>query len=174
MKAFLKAYVSEDTLEAWEEFKSGMPWNSTPEERNLFSELDFERIEMANLTPEAIEQLLVDSAQGTIWAEFYIDPGVTLANEFYPLVLNCLQLSSIDRVPSLNSLAGLYRTSTALSDENPVSPISFLAIACPRCHLIFVDGDVEEEFEPDDEESWVDSDCPACEGSGEWVYDPIQ
>lgn len=174
MWKFLEAYVSEDTPEAWEEFKGGMPWDSTQEEKELFSELGLKRIEIANLSPELIEQLLIDSSEGTIWAEFYIEPGISLANDFYPIVMNCLQLSSLDRVPSMNSLAGLYRSDTAWSGEKRISPISFLSVACPRCHLIFVEGDVEEEFEPDDEESWVESDCPACEGSGEWVYDPIR
>jgi hypothetical protein len=114
---------------------------------------------------------LAESAPGTIWAEFYVHPGISLANDFYPIVLNCLQLSCLDRVPSMNSLVGLYQSDKALPGENQISPTSFLAVACPRCHLIFVDGDVEEEFEPDDEESWVESDCPACEGIGEWVYE---
>jgi hypothetical protein len=171
MKEFLNDFVPEDTAEAWEEFKSEMPWDPSNRALGSFSELNFERIEMANQSPEAIERVLAESAPGTIWAEFYVHPGISLANDFYPIVLNCLQLSCLDRVPSMNSLVGLYQSDKALPGENQISPTSFLAVACPRCHLIFVDGDVEEEFEPDDEESWVESDCPACEGIGEWVYE---
>lgn len=174
MWEFLEAYVSEDSREAWEDLKSGMPWDSVEHEQDLFSKLGFKRIATEALAPDIVEQLLVDSPKGTIWGEFYIEPIISLANDFYPVITNCLQLSPLDRVPSLTAFTGLYRSDKAFLEEKRFSPISFMSAVCPRCHLIFVEGDVEEEFEPDDEDSWVDDDCPACEGSGEWVYDPIR
>lgn len=171
MQGFLKAFVEEDTAEAWEKFKSGMPWDPNNLELGLISGLNFERISLDSKTPEAIEQLLSESAPGTIWAEFFVYPGISLPNDLYPVVVDCLQLSQINGLPSMNSLGDLYRSDRPLSRGASVSPTTFLAVACPRCHLIFVDGDVEAEFEPDDEESWIDSECPACKGGGEWVYE---
>ncbi len=171
MKEFLKGFVAQDSAEAWEEFKSGMPWVPSDRELGLVSELNFERISMENKTPEAIEQLLSASTPGTIWAEFFVYPGISLPNDYYPMVVECLQLSQINGLPSMNSLAELYRSDRPLSSGASVSLTTLLAVSCPRCHLIFVDGDVEAEFEPDDEESWTDSECPACNGSGEWVYE---
>lgn len=171
MKEFLKGFVAQDTAEAWEEFKSGMPWDPRNLALGLISELNFERIPWETTAPEFFEHLLSSSTPGTIWAESFVYPSISLPNDYYPKVVDCSQLSQINGLPSMNSLAELYRSDRPLSSGASVSLTTLLAMSCPRCHLIFVDGDVEAEFEPDDEESWIDSECPACNGTGEWVYE---
>lgn len=171
MKKYLQDFVDQDTAEAWKDFKSGMPWDSSSVALGLVSELNFEKVALDSKTPDAIEHLLSASTPGTIWAEFFVYPGISLPNDFYPMVVDCLQLSQINKLPSLNSLAELYRSDRPLKSGTSVSLTTFLAVSCPRCHLIFVDGDVEAEFEPEDDDSWINSDCPACEGTGEWVYE---
>jgi hypothetical protein len=37
---------------------------------------------------------------------------------------------------------------------------------------MFTQGDEDIEFEPDNDD-WIVEDCIACEGNGEWEYEPL-
>lgn len=98
---------------------------------------------------------------------------LTIGDEFFPRIVDCLQISLVDRVPSLSNLTGIYEAQTTWASNVPASAISLLIIACPRCQLLFTEGDEDAEFDPEDSDEWLDEDCIACEGSGEWAYEPI-
>jgi hypothetical protein len=77
----------------------------------------------------------------------------------------------LEQVPSLSNLEVLYQSERPWVEGLPQDAISYLLIVCPRCQLIATDGDEEADFEPDEDESFVDDNCPACAGTGEWAFE---
>lgn len=171
MKQYLKQFVSKDSQEEWQKLKSQMPWNFSTEGSELLANFQFEELD-TDLDDEAeIADLIENSEVGTIWGEFFLEPVLSIGDDFYPFVQNCQQLLLLEQVPSLSNLSGLAKSDQPWKQGIPQDAVSFLVIACPRCQLIFTDGDTDEDFNPDDEDGWIDDSCPACNGSGEWVYE---
>lgn len=77
----------------------------------------------------------------------------------------------LEQVPNLSNLEVLYKSERPWVEGLPKDAISYLLIVCPRCQLIATDGDEEADFEPDEDESFVDDNCPACAGTGEWAFE---
>lgn len=170
MHEYLKQFVSTDTIESWSIVKSQMPWRASADTAHDFADLKFEEIDVDISNPEEIAKVLATSAKGTIWGEFYVDGGITLGDNFYPYIQNCQQLAVLEKVPSLSNLSGLLKSNLPWREGMPSGAISYLVISCPRCHIIFTDGDAETISDPEEEEGWIQEDCPACTGTGEWVY----
>jgi len=171
MENFLKILVEHDKPEAWAQIKRLMPWELADEKTQTFTTLKFEPLDEIDVEDEGeVLQLIASSIEGTIWGEFEIEPYIELGDGFIPYIVTCKEvvLLSKEATPGW-SLSGLYKTQTP-SKEHAISAVSFLAISCPRCQLIFTQGDEDVEFMPDDG-GWVNEDCIACEGSGEWSYE---
>lgn len=168
MNEHLSILVKEDTAEAWEQIKSAMPWNFSAigSEKINFSKAE----QLGDFSEEFIEEQLAENPPGTIWAEFYDDPVLTIGEEFTPIVQMALYVCPITQVPSLSNLTAIYLSSEPWSSEMPDSAISYLLVACPRCQIIYLDGDLDQDFEADGDD-WIDPECPACDGSGEWEYE---
>jgi hypothetical protein len=171
MKKYLKPFVTEDTPEAWAKVKGQMPWNFKTAGSEKLAGLDFSDCDIDISDAKAIDELISESPKGTIWGAFYLDPYITLGNDFYPYIRNCQQLVMLEQVPGLSSLEAIYMSKRPWSEGLPQDAISFLLIVCPRCQLIATDGDEEADFEPDEDESFVDENCPACDGTGEWDFE---
>ena len=166
MEDFLKQLVSEDTPEAWESLRSQMPWNQAGKDDAAIAALDIDSVDIDLDDPEALSQAV---SEGKVWMEFYVDPSLTIGSGFIPYILNCQQIICLtpDSLP-LSSPEVLV-AEKAKPAEIEGSAISFLVVACPRCHLMSTKGDEDIEFEPD--EDLIDSNCIACQGSGEWEYE---
>lgn len=171
MHEYLESFVDEDTPGAWAKLRDQMPWNFYKEGSEKVATLKLSNSNVNVSDAGAVQELLSKSPKGTVWGEFYLDPFITPGADFYPYVRSCQQLVMLDQVPNLSSLENLYISERPWSDGIPQDAISFLLIVCPRCQLIAMDGDVEEDFEPEDDESFVDDNCPACSGSGEWEFE---
>jgi hypothetical protein len=171
MQKYLKAFVAEDTAQAWAKVKDQMPWNFKTEGSERLGALEFSDSNVDISDAKAIEDLISESPKGSIWGAFYLDPFITLGNDFYPYIRNCQQIVMLEQVPGLSNLEVLYKSERPWAEGLPQDAISYLLIVCPRCQLIAMDGDEEADFEPDDDESFVDDNCPACDGTGEWDFE---
>lgn len=171
MQKYLKAHVDEDTAEAWAKIQDQMPWNFKTQGSEKLASLQFRDSEIDISDAKAIEELISNSPKGTVWGEFYLDPFITPGGDFYPYVRSCQQVVLLEQVPSLSNLENVYISELPWSENLPQDAISYLLIVCPRCQLIAMDGDVEEDFDPDEDESFIDEDCPACSGTGEWGFE---
>lgn len=171
MQKYLKAHVDEDTAEAWAKIQDQMPWNFKTQGSEKLASLQFRDSKIDISDPKAIEELISNSPKGTVWGEFYLDPFITPGGDFYPYVRSCQQVVVLEQVPNLSNLENVYISELPWSENLPQDAISYLLIVCPRCQLIAMDGDVEEDFDPDEDESFIDEDCPACSGTGEWGFE---
>lgn len=171
MRKYLRPLVTEDTPDAWAEVKGRMPWNFKSEGSEKLADLHFKVSQTDVSDAKAIEALISNSPKGTVWGEFYLDPFITPGGDFYPYVRSCQQIAVLEQVPSLSNLEFLYISETPWIDGLPRDAVSYLVIICPRCQLIATDGDEDADFEPDEDEDFVDEDCPACSGTGEWEFE---
>jgi hypothetical protein len=171
MQKYLRPFVTEDTVEAWGKVKDQMPWNFKTEGSEQLAVLQFSDCDNVVSNAEAIKELIAGSPTGTIWGAFYLDPYITLGNDFYPYIRSCQQIVMLEQVPSLSNLEVLYQSEHPWVEGLPQDAISYLLIVCPRCQLIATDGDEEADFEPDEDESFIDDNCPACDGTGEWTFE---
>ena len=172
MHEFFENFVDEDTEEAWALVKAEMPWNFASKDDKAIFALKLSYMEQMVDSNFKVDELSVNAADKTLWAESHIEPGFSVGQDgFYPYVIDCQSITVIDYVPT--SLEGIYRADAPWPEGDRASAISFLAISCIRCQLLALEGDTEAEFEPDDFDDWVEEDCPACHGEGEWVYDPL-
>lgn len=171
MQNYLKAFVAEDTAEAWAKVKDQMPWNFKTEGSERLAALKFSNSNIQVSNGEAVEEAISKHPKGTIWGEFFLDPFITPGGDFYPYVRSCQQVVLLEQVPNLSNLENLYISEVPWSKGLPQDAISYLLIVCPRCQLVAMDGDVEEDFDPDEDESFIDEDCPACSGTGEWDFE---
>lgn len=171
MQEYLKAFVNEDRTEAWAKVKDQMPWNFKTEGSEQLAALGFEESGIDVSDVEAIGNIISESPKGSIWGAFYLDPYITLGDDFYPYIRSCQQIIMLEQVPALGNLEVIYKSERPWAEGLPQDAISYLLIVCPRCQLIATDGDEEADFEPDDDESFVDDNCPACDGNGEWTFE---
>lgn len=166
MEDFLKQLVNEDTPDAWNTLRSQMPWNQAKKDDAAIAALGIGSVDIDMDDSEALKQAL---SEGKVWMEFYVDPDLTIGSGFNPYILNCQQIIclSLDSLPLSSPEVLLAQESKPADIEGHA--ISFLVVACPRCHLMVTKGDEDIEFEPD--EDLIDSNCIACQGSGEWEYE---
>jgi hypothetical protein len=98
MQKYLKSFVNEDTTEAWAKVKAQMPWNFKTEGSEQLAVLQFSDCDTDVSNAEAIEELISESPKGTIWGAFYLDPYITLGNDFYPYIRSCQQIVMLEQV----------------------------------------------------------------------------
>ena len=166
MEDFLTQLVTEDTPEAWDRLRSQMPWNQAGKDDAAIAALGIDLVDIDPDDSDAFSQALAD---GKVWMEFYVDPSLTIGSGFTPYIIDCHEISYL----SPDSHAG-FSSEIRIAEEPKPTDIDGLAIfnlvvACPRCHLMFTKGDEDIEFEPN--EDLVDSNCIACNGTGEWEYE---
>lgn len=170
MEKYFQVLVSEDSPEAWATLREQMPWNWAPsvEETELFKRIGLEELNTDRTDSEAVREKLENSEDGTIFGEFYLDPGLEINGNFEPSLINCLQIIGLRKgsTPSLGDLTCMWQSKIAILTDD-FSPISWMVIVCPRCQLQFTEGDSDTEFSPED---CVFDDCSACGGTGEWEY----
>ena len=166
MEEFLTQLVAEDTPEAWNRLRAKMPWNQAGKEDFAISALGIDEVDIDPDDSDAFQQALSD---GRVWREFYIDPDLTIGSSFTPYIMNCQQIVCLspDSQPVFSSDIRISLKPKPANMEG--SAITFLVVACPRCHLMFTKGDENIEYEPD--EDLIDPECIACHGTGEWEYE---
>ena len=170
MEEYFEALVTEDTVEAWETLKTAMPWRRAPssEDKKLAKKLGLQVLDVDIYNPEEIRSLLDNSADGTIFGDFWSEPMLEIGEGFYPHLLNCQVLLPLAKGSTPNQdLTNLFRSKTPITSDD-FSPISLMVIVCPRCQLRFTEGDPDVDVEP---EECAYEDCIACGGSGEWEYE---
>ena len=166
---FLEVVVSSDTPSEWAEVRNQMPWNFADPDSSKVAALNLSELDTDVNDQNAVLQKIKSSPEGTIWGEFYFDPFLTISESFDPHVLSSHQLIRLSQnsIPN-GDLNCLYRSDPA-TDDCPEWVTSYVVVACPRCHLMFTKGD--EDIYLDLDEDWIQDDCFACDGSGEWVYE---
>jgi hypothetical protein len=179
MSSVFSHLVANDSAEAWEALKHQMPWTSDDSKYEWLKELGF-----ALLEPDAEEYLdNTNFVLGNLplYSEDYLDPVIVLGEGFYPYIHTCLsmvlvrdRLEGVDSSPVLiQDVSGdLYKSELSTERELPVSLVSNLLVACPRCQISFTSRHQAEEFDPDDDD-WIQDDCVACDGSGEWEFELV-
>ena len=172
MQESFQQIVDEDTAEAWSEVKKQMPWaNIDKGDGAKLAELGFRDSEIDHTDEDEIEALISSSEEGSVWGEFYLDPIISIGDDFDVYIKNCQYVSPLRQTPSLSNLEGIYVSERAWTEGLPTSAISYLLIVCPRCQLLATGGDQDVDFDPEEDESFIDEDCPACSGTGEWEYE---
>lgn len=171
LENFYSSLVDEDSPEAWAKLREQMPWNwaTSEEDKKLIEQLGLEEVEIDTSDRQEINNLLKNSEEGTIFGEYFFEPFISINDDFYSYVLSSQQIFLLekDSTPSIDELVCLYRAKTSIV-TNDFSPISFLAVVCPRCQLRFTEGDEDLDFQPED---CVFEDCIACDGTGEWLFE---
>ena len=171
MQEFLKTLVTEDTPEAWDSLRKQMPWNyAGKSDAEIFS-LGFEDSEIDPNDADAVRQVIEDNPEGKVWMEMYLDGGLEIGEYFVPFIINCQQLVCLTKDSNPSEPSAILISQEAKPKDLDRSAISLLIVACPRCQLMFTQGDEDIEFEPDDD--WIVEDCIACEGTGEWEYEAL-
>jgi hypothetical protein len=170
MEDFLKQLVEEDTIEAWQALKDQMPWNFAGEDDSAVAALGFEEAEIDLEDPEEVAALLDDHEEGTVWMETYLDPGLYIGEDFMPYLVHCQQIICLPKGSKPSSATALFIAKSAKTADMQDYAISLLIVACPRCQLLYTQGDDDVDFDTDIED-WIDQECPACEGTGEWEYE---
>ncbi len=170
MEDFLKQLVEEDTSEAWQALKDQMPWNCAGADDAAVKALGFKEAEVDVYDPEAVEILIAENEEGTVWAEFDLHPYLTIGEDFAPNIMYCLELSCLTKDSKPTSANAFLISNKARPKGMQDTVISLLIVACPRCQLMFTKGDEDIEFDTNDE-GWIREDCAACGGSGEWEYE---
>ena len=170
MENFLKQLVEEDTSEAWQALKDQMPWNFAGADDASVAALGFEEAEIDLQDAEELSALLSENEEGKVWMETYLDPGLYIGEDFMPYLLHCQLLVCLTKDSRPTSATALFVSNVAKPSEMQDSAISLLIVACPRCQLMYTKGDEEIEFDTDVED-WIEQDCIACEGTGEWEYE---
>lgn len=168
MNRYLEILVSSDTAGEWAKVRNQMPWNLNDPDSSKVVDLKLSELDTDVNNQDAVLHVIQSSPEGTIWGEYYFEPEININETFDPHVLNGSQILvlSHDSNPSVDIC--LYRSEPA-KDDCPDWAISYLAVACPRCHLMYTKGDEDIYLDLDDD--WIQDDCIACGGSGEWVYE---
>ena len=169
MSNIYSSLVKSDTATEWASLKAGMPWSSQEAGAEKLVGLGIEQVDIA-LNEAAISELLDTSPAGTVWGEFVVEPFVQIGDDYSAFVMNCLTTAVLTQVPSFSSLSGISKSEKPWVEGLPTFATSWMVIACPRCHLTATDGDPDEEIDFYDED-WIDEDCIACEGTGEWEFE---
>lgn len=171
MEDYFSSLVSEDTTEAWAKVKEQMPWSWAPSQKDkeLIEQIGLQQLEIDTSDEEEVSEVLQNSLDGTIFGEFYVEPFLSINDDFFAYVKTCLQLIPLDSAstPTLDELTSIYRSKRKLVADD-FSPVNYMVIICPRCQLRFTEGDEDLDYSPDD---CVYEDCIACDGSGEWVFE---
>jgi hypothetical protein len=179
MSTIFKSLVSEDSADAWQALKNGMPWTDDDLKVDWLKELDFELVDSDEEEDPGESGLGFENLP--TYSEDYLDPVIVIADDFYPYIQTCLSISLVqgrnEEMSSsevcIQTVAGdLYKSRLETSRELPFSLVSYLLVACPRCQLSFSADDESFEFDPD-EEDWIQEDCIACKGTGEWEWELI-
>ena len=174
-----KSLVSEDTTHAWQALKNRMPWTDEDLKVDWLKELDFELVDSDEAEDTNGSELGLEDLP--TYSEDYLDPVIVLGDDFYPYINTCLSVALVqgrsEGVGSsevcIQTVAGdLYKSKLETSRELPFSLVSYLVVACPRCQLSVSSDDESFEFDPD-EEDWIQEDCIACQGTGEWEWELI-
>ena len=177
MSTIFRSLVSEDSADAWQALKTRMPWTDEVLEVDWLKELDFEYVDAEETEDQNSSELGLENLP--TYSEDYLDPVIALGQDFYPYIQTCLSIALVqgrnDVVSSsrvcIQTVAGdLHVSKLETSRELPFSVVSYLLIACPRCQLSFSTDDESFEFDPD-EEDWIQEDCIACQGTGEWEWE---
>lgn len=179
MSKILKSLVSEDSADAWQALKTRMPWTDNDQQVGWLKELDFELVDPDD--PEDTNGSVLGLENLPTYSEDYLDPVIVIGDDFYPYIHTCLSITLVqgrdDNMGSaqvcIQTVSGdLYKSKLETSQELPLSLVSYLLVACPRCQLSFSTADESFEFDPD-EEDWIQQDCIACQGSGEWEWELV-
>jgi hypothetical protein len=170
MEDYLKLLVAEDTIEAWQALQDQMPWNFAGEDDAAIAALGFEEAEVDIEDPDAIAALLDEHEEGTVWMESYLDPGLYIGEDFMPYLLHCQQIVCLTKDSKPSSASALFISNKVKTADMQDYAISLLIVACPRCQLMYTQGDEDIEFDTDVDD-WIDEDCIACNGTGEWEYE---
>lgn len=177
MSTIFRSLVSEDSADAWKALKTKMPWTDEDLKVDWLKELDFQLVDPDE--PEDTNGSEIGLEDLPTYSEDYLDPVIVLGDDFYPYINTCLSIALVqgrhDDVDSsricVQTVAGdLYVSKLETSRELPFSLVSYLVVACPRCQISFSTDDESFEFDPD-EEDWIQEDCIACQGTGEWEWE---
>jgi hypothetical protein len=172
MHKFLETLVMEDTPEAWDSLRKQMPWNYAGKNDAEIFALGFEDSEIDPNDADAVRQVIEDNPEGKVWMEMYLDGGLEIGDDFVPYIINCQQIVCLTKDSNPSEPSAILISQEAKPKDIDRSAISLLVVACPRCQLMFTQGDEDIEFEPDNDD-WIVEDCIACEGNGEWEYEPL-
>lgn len=177
MSKIFKSLVSEDSADAWQALKNRMPWTDEELKVDWLKNLDFELVDPDDSEGPNGPELVLENLP--TYSEDYLDPVIVIGDDFYPYIQTCLSIT-LDQGRDDNmgpaqvciqTVAGdLYKSKLETSRELPFSLASYLLVACPRCQLSFSTDDESFEFDPD-EEDWIQQDCIACQGTGEWEWE---
>lgn len=177
MSTIFRSLVSEDSPDAWKALKAGMPWADEDMKVDWLKELDFQLVEADETEDQNSSELGLENLP--TYSEDYLDPVIVLGQDFHPYIQTCLSIALVqgrnDDVSSsrvcIQTVAGdLYVSELETSRDLPFSLVSYLLVACPRCQVSFSTDDESFEFDPD-EEDWIQEDCIACQGTGEWEWE---
>lgn len=161
-----------DTSEAWESVRN--EWISgfvgDDEEKlaglELFNQNTFDDLERHAKVFETAEA-------HRIWGEFNIEPYLLIGDDFNVSLRVARAIVNLNDGPTSSmNLVETFVSEKDRRDELPQSATSYVAINCPRCELTAISsrGFDEEERPWGDDEGWVDPECLACSGVGEWEW----
>lgn len=165
--------VTEDSLGAWEKVRSRWVEAITEKGSDRIASLGLQAQETGD-NDEAVARLLKSAEPGTVWAEFDVDSAVSIGGDYSPEVRTSYTLTTISSVPSSWNLQGTYVAQKPWEKGIPDSVTSWMVIVCPRCHLL---ASATKEFDEYDSswlhesQDWIDEECFACGGSGEWEWE---
>lgn len=173
MDEFFKQVVDQDTVEAWRAVRIQMPWNFADSRASEISSLNLVEVVLDEIEYDGLIREIQLTEPGTFWGEYRVDiGGLTIGESFSPYIIDCQEVTELSGAQRLGpDLTHLYRTSIPGKTIALTHAISFLAVACPRCHLNFSHGNEEVLLDGLLPDSWTDNACLACGGSGEWWYE---
>lgn len=179
MSSIFSSIVASDSVESWAALKSQMPWTSDDLRFDWLKDLNFQLLESDE--EEYLHNVNFSLNNVPIYSEDYLNPVIVLGEGFYPHIHTCLSMVLVrDRLEGIDSSrvavqtvgGDFYLSELATEQELPFSLVSNLLVACPRCQIAFTAQYSAEAFDPD-EEDWIQEDCIACQGSGEWEFELI-
>lgn len=163
--------VAEDTSQAWESVRA--EWvNSFAEDGDGISDLTLVNQGTGNDLEKHAEVFETVEAD-RIWGEFNIEPSLYLGDDFFLSLKVARALGNLRDGPSDSwDLVETFVAAKKWSKELPDSATSFVVVNCPRCELRAMhDQSFDDEERPwDDSDGWIDPECVACGGIGEWEW----